>query len=214
MSAELIVDVNLVKKTAMHNFSCKGLDSFVLNVDSNGFKTRLFITNNECDLRNTSFEHLAIPIHAHKYIDEFIPLDGLIFDYILEKNPLGPLSFRGFTYPRLNDNVPFLPTGNTERFKLVDAVIERHMIGAGQFHTVGIASGRASWIIKEVAINPLFEQVCYLSDNFNFKKRNLYLPYNGNAVTTVLKALKRVNNVIPQIGNNYAEGSNPLRRYG
>lgn len=46
------------------------------------------------------------------------------------------------------------------------------------------------------------------------KKRNLYLPYNGNAVTTVLKALKRVNNVIPQIGNNYAEGSNPLRRYG
>lgn len=67
---------------------------------------------------------------------------------------------------------------------------------------------------NQYAINPLFEQVCYISDNFNFKKRNLYLPYNGNAVTTVFESIKRVNNVIPQIGNNYAEGSNPLRRYG
>jgi RNase adaptor protein for sRNA GlmZ degradation len=79
MSAELIVDVNLVKKTAMHNFSCKGLDSFVLNVDSNGFKTRLFITNNECDLRN-DFE---LSDSSEYYDQELIPRNGLHY-YVLE----------------------------------------------------------------------------------------------------------------------------------
>ena len=93
---------DIIKRTALKNCHAVGLNSFILNYDP---KIRLFISDEDCEIRTINNKNPIIPIHPHKYDDLFVLLgDGDNLHKKQHKSPLfsGDLCIR--TYLFFNNN--------------------------------------------------------------------------------------------------------------
>jgi hypothetical protein len=151
----------LVIATGLKDFAMPGLYSIVL--EQNGvFKTRLFIY----DYDERTIGKQVVPIHMHKYIDQFNFLFGSVTDYCYKLDEHNGVISPQYSYSRLSDEKQsgLKLTGETGLLKLDNVFTNRsHIIQGNQYHTVSIHKPYTAWIIKELSLNELYESnKCYL----------------------------------------------------
>lgn len=157
----IVGDKALITATGLKNFAFPGLYSIVLKKQGS-FKTRLFVFDN-----NDSLGKCLVPIHAHKYIDQFTHLFGSVTDYCYVPNERDGVICESYNYARLCDeNQNGLVKLNEQKVLQLDKVYtdQSHIIEAQHFHTVAIHKPETAWIITELEYNDLYDpsNVCYL----------------------------------------------------
>lgn len=157
----IIEDKNLMIESGLKNFAFPGLYSIILRKQGS-FKTRLFVFDN-----NESLGKCLVPLHSHKYIDQFTHLFGSVTDYCYVLNERDGVICEAYNYARLCDeNKNGLVKLNEQKVLQLDKVFtdRNHIIEAQHFHTVAIHKPQTAWIINELEYNDLYDpsNVCYL----------------------------------------------------
>ncbi len=156
----------LIKKTALKDCHCLGLHSFILNTNP---KMRLFIAEPDCEMFQ-KFDpwNPLIPIHPHKYDDDFYQIEGNLIQHIYEEyreyefNPKAK-SLNGYTYNRISDNneIEIVLQGRV-RLRYKGRRKNITFLAAKILHTASlIGSKRSSWLITEGKMDTTFKQIAY-----------------------------------------------------
>lgn len=174
------INKDLINKTALSNCHCIGLNSFIINEKP---KIRLFVAEPNCELITDEIYLIGenpIPIHAHKYDDFFITLEGQVVQYLYKVcDDHRGSKFNKYEYRRLSDN-SMQPVLIGEENLTINSIIHNHSeLKADQLHTVGLrpTKDKCSWIIIETFEDNNFKQVAYHKD---LKERDgLYIPIDN-----------------------------------
>lgn len=162
----IIGDKKLMIESGLKDFALPGLYSIVLKKQGS-FKTRLFVFDN-----NESLGKCLVPLHAHKYIDQFTHLFGSATDYCYVSDERDCVICESYNYARLCDeNQNGLVKLNEQKVLRLDKFYTdtSHIIEAQHFHTVAIHKPETAWIINELEFNDLYNpsNVCYLLPSMN-----------------------------------------------
>lgn len=162
----IIGDKNLMIESGLKNFAFPGLYSIILKKQGS-FKTRLFVFDN-----NDSLGKCLVPLHSHKYVDQFTHLFGSATDYCYVLNDRDGVICESYKYARLCDeNQNGLVKLKEQKVLQLDKVFtdRNHIIEAQHFHTVAIHKPETAWIINELEFNDLYDpsNVCYLLPTMN-----------------------------------------------
>lgn len=151
------VNAELIKKTAMSNCHCMGLNSFIINENP---KVRLFIAEPNCELFE-KFDYLnpIIPIHPHKYDDLFLQIEGKMVNHLYQVG--GGLEFNKYQYLRLSDKSTKLEILGKENLKYLGSKSNLTELAATELHTASLEGEKCSWMIIETFENKHFKQIAY-----------------------------------------------------
>lgn len=162
----IVGDKNLMIESGLKDFALPGLYSIVLKKQGS-FKTRLFVFDN-----NESLGKCLVPLHSHKYIDQFTHLFGSVTDYCYVLNEREGVICDAFNYTRLCDeNTQGLVKLNSQKVLKLDEVYTNtsHIIEAQHYHTVAIHKPETAWMISELEFNDLYNpaNICFLLPSMN-----------------------------------------------
>lgn len=165
LSALIESNKDLIASTAIKNCHVIGLHSFIINEFP---KTRLFIADEDCVLRNPFDTHNPIlTIHRHKHNDLFVPLTKTKITHHLYKlsdeHTDNSISFTMVNYSRLDENIGTHLIGN----EWLDYIESKHLyfMDTNQHHTVSInGNAKCAWLVIEVGTNEDFTSISYGGD--------------------------------------------------
>lgn len=169
-----LIDNNqsIIEKTALRNCHAVGLNSFILNLDP---KVRLFICDDECEVRNYDPANPVIPIHPHKYDDLFFQINGKLTHHLYERRPNG-IKFNKYNFIRLNNIDTDIVKLGEESLRYIGEFSNVNRLRSKTLHGVSV-DGDCSWIIIETKKDDTFDEVFYHQD---LKRRDeLYKPFNN-----------------------------------
>ena len=159
----------LVLESGYKDFAQPGLYSIILEQQGN-LKTRLFVFDND----ERSLNKVLVPIHNHKYIDEFHYLFGDVVDYCYNLDDRDGLICKAFKFSRLSDKEQN-PIQDLQFNKVLNLrttfVNETHIIDHLDYHTVCIREPETAWVIRELKENDLYDksQTCYILPSMNLE---------------------------------------------
>ena len=146
-----------INSTAIKNCHALGLNSFIINHIP---KIRLFIADDDCELFE-KFDPLnpKIPIHAHKYNDLFMQLEGELIHHFY--NIGTDIKFNKYRYYRLSDKEQTIQNIGCEYLKYRGEKHDVVELKSSILHSVSLSGEKCSWIIIELDKDENFEQVSY-----------------------------------------------------
>ena len=164
-------NIELIKKTAVRNCHCFGLNSFIINEKP---RIRLFIAEPDCELfQEFDYKNPIIPIHPHKYDDIFSQLEGVMINHIYKVAESG-IKFNSYKYNRLSNNKSILELAGTETLSYVGGNRNTTFLTSKQLHTASLEGDRCSWTITETFEDKNFIQVAYHQNLL--EREGLYIP--------------------------------------
>lgn len=155
---------SLIKKTALKNCHARGLNSFILNSSP---KIRLFISDEDCEIRNIDPYNPIIPIHPHKYDDLFFQINGKLIHHIYHVSNSG-VEFNKYNFIRLNNIDSEIINLGKEKLRYVGNFSNINKLRSKTLHTASV-EGDCSWIIIETKPDDNFNEIFY---HQNLQKRN------------------------------------------
>lgn len=164
------INQDLIKRTAMSDCHCIGLNSFVINERP---RIRLFIAEPHCELfQEFDYKNPIIPIHPHKYEDMFTQLEGVMVNHLYAVG--GDIEFNKYHYLRLSDSNVQLELLGTEGLKYLGARTDIIELKSTELHTASLIGSRCSWLITETFEDKNFKQVAYHKNLV--ERKELYKP--------------------------------------
>ena len=163
---------NIIEKTALKNCHAVGLNSFILNFDP---KIRLFICDDECEIKKYDPSNPVIPIHPHKYDDLFFQINGNLVHHLYERRRDG-IKFNKYNFIRLNNINTDITKLGEENLRYIGQFSNINRLRSKTLHTVSV-EGDCSWIIIETKKDDTFSEIFY---HQNLQKRGeLYQPFDN-----------------------------------
>lgn len=163
---------SLIEKTALKDCHAIGLNSFILNMDP---KIRLFISDDDCEIRNIDPYDPIIPIHPHKYDDLFFQINGKLIHHLYQVSSAG-VDFNKYNFIRLNNIDAEIVNLGKEKLRYIGEFSNINKLRSKTLHTASI-DGDCSWLIIETKPDENFSEIFY---HQNLKKRkDLYKKFEN-----------------------------------
>lgn len=187
----IVNNKELVRETALKNCHCIGLNSFIINEKP---RIRLFVAEKGSDLhRKFDPQDPVIPVHPHKYDDQFVVLHGVLTNHIYkqglyDKHFLSQFKLFRFSYKRIINGAkepydPKIMSCDWITYFKKDQVTGEYFQPASTLHTVSVPEGiETIWIVIEMDQSTEFDQLAYMNGQKSKRRDRLYLPFKENPI--------------------------------
>jgi hypothetical protein len=162
-----------IQKTALKDCHAVGLNSFILNQYP---KVRLFICDEDTEIKKYDISNPIIPIHPHKYDDLFFQIEGKLVHHLYQKSDNG-IEFNKYNFIRLNNINMEIKNLGKQKLRYIGQFSNVNKLRSKTLHTVSIEDAPCSWLIIETKEDETFSEVFYHQNLI--RRDDLYKPFNN-----------------------------------